>query len=178
MLLKSKKCIRCYIWKIVRVCHKPFREEFFQNCKQKKSKIQRNICWIERSVLVAWCSLMISVKLRPEFKGRTTGYQNRCKTLTIAVFICHGLYSITCQFPEHKMPFITDFKQRIQSSEWCYCYRMEFWFWLLLIKCSLFWPHRLDGVAPKPEPINWDLYSKNISKPGMVEAFKKAVSYM
>ncbi|RMX38418.1 hypothetical protein pdam_00011817 [Pocillopora damicornis] len=33
---------------------------------------------------------------------------------------------------------------------------------------------QLDGVAPKPEPINWDLYAKNISKPGMVEAFKKA----
>lgn len=33
---------------------------------------------------------------------------------------------------------------------------------------------QLDGVAPKPEPINWDLYAKNISKPGMVDAFKKA----
>lgn len=34
----------------------------------------------------------------------------------------------------------------------------------------------LDSVAAKPEPINWDFYTKNISKPGMVEAFKKAVS--
>lgn len=36
----------------------------------------------------------------------------------------------------------------------------------------------LDAVAPKPEPINWDFYAKNVSKPGMVEAFRKAVSYM
>ncbi|XP_073247319.1 ATP synthase subunit d, mitochondrial-like isoform X2 [Porites lutea] len=32
----------------------------------------------------------------------------------------------------------------------------------------------LDAVAAKPEPINWDYYAKNIAKPGMVEAFRKA----
>ncbi|XP_074638984.1 ATP synthase peripheral stalk subunit d, mitochondrial-like [Acropora palmata] len=32
----------------------------------------------------------------------------------------------------------------------------------------------LDAVAAKPEPIDWDFYSKNISKPGLVEAFRKA----
>jgi len=34
----------------------------------------------------------------------------------------------------------------------------------------------LDAVAAKPAPIDWDFYSKNISKPGLVEAFRKAVS--
>jgi len=34
----------------------------------------------------------------------------------------------------------------------------------------------LDSISAKPEPINWDFYAKNISKPGMVEAFRKAVS--
>ncbi|KAJ7390171.1 Atp5hp [Desmophyllum pertusum] len=32
----------------------------------------------------------------------------------------------------------------------------------------------LDTVSVKPEPINWDFYTKNVSKPGMVEAFRKA----
>lgn len=32
----------------------------------------------------------------------------------------------------------------------------------------------LDSISAKPEPINWDFYAKNISKPGMVEAFRKA----
>ncbi|XP_015756979.1 PREDICTED: ATP synthase subunit d, mitochondrial-like [Acropora digitifera] len=32
----------------------------------------------------------------------------------------------------------------------------------------------LDAVAAKPEPIDWDFYAKNISKPGLVEAFRKA----
>ena len=40
----------------------------------------------------------------------------------------------------------------------------------VVVLCSL------DAVAAKPEPINWDYYAKNIAKPGMVEAFRKAVS--
>ncbi|PFX25890.1 ATP synthase subunit d, mitochondrial-like [Stylophora pistillata] len=36
---------------------------------------------------------------------------------------------------------------------------------------------RIDTVAPKPEPIHWDWYAKNITKPGMVEAFRKAEEY-
>jgi len=42
----------------------------------------------------------------------------------------------------------------------------------------LFYSFSLDSVAAKPEPIDWDFYSKNVSKPGMVEAFRKAVSHV
>lgn len=42
---------------------------------------------------------------------------------------------------------------------------------------SFFFTPSLDSISAKPEPINWDFYAKNISKPGMVEAFRKAVSW-
>ena len=48
-------------------------------------------------------------------------------------------------------------------------------FFLILL---LFYSFSLDSVAAKPEPIDWDFYSKNVSKPGMVEAFRKAVSHV
>ncbi|KXJ26547.1 ATP synthase subunit d, mitochondrial [Exaiptasia diaphana] len=32
----------------------------------------------------------------------------------------------------------------------------------------------LDSVSAKPEPIDWEFYAKNISKPGLVSSFQKA----
>jgi len=34
----------------------------------------------------------------------------------------------------------------------------------------------LGSVSAKPEPIDWDFYAKNISKPGLVANFQKSVS--
>jgi hypothetical protein len=34
----------------------------------------------------------------------------------------------------------------------------------------------LDSVPAKPEAIDWELYAKNVSKPGLVASFQKAVS--
>lgn len=31
----------------------------------------------------------------------------------------------------------------------------------------------MSAYAEKPEPINWDYYKRNISKPNLVEDFKK-----
>lgn len=47
---------------------------------------------------------------------------------------------------------------------------------LLLLILNLYLS--LDSVSAKPEAIDWEFYSKNISKPGLVSSFQKAVSWL